>query len=57
MRPKLTSLFFYFFLRTTLDGMVKIEGKEVKDLIDKEMAKQEGKYAQLIQQYNERSDL
>lgn len=45
---------FYSNFRSTLDGMVKIDGKEVRDLIEKEMAKQEGKYSQLIQTFNER---
>jgi len=40
--------------KNTLDGLVKVDGKEVNDLVDKEVAKQEGKYAQLIQQLNER---
>ena len=44
----------FHILRNTLDGLVKVDGKEVKDLVDKEVAKQEGKYAQLIQQLNER---
>ncbi|XP_065065205.1 leucine-rich repeat and coiled-coil domain-containing protein 1-like isoform X2 [Rhopilema esculentum] len=39
---------------TSLDGMVKLDGKEVRDIVEKEVAKQEGRYSQLMQQYNER---
>ena len=37
-----------------MDGMVRLDGKEMKDQIEKEVAKQEGRYTQLFQQYNER---
>ena len=34
--------------------MVKFDSKEVRDTVDKELAKQEGRFEQLIHQYVER---
>eukprot|EP00794_Sanderia_malayensis_P018762 gene18762-20653_t len=37
-----------------LTGMVQLDGKEIREIIEKEIAKQEGRYSQLIRQFNER---
>lgn len=47
-------LFLVAFFREKQEGMVKIESKEVKDIIDKEVTKCERRTAEVINQHVQR---